>query len=451
MHLLLPASFLLFTACGPKTTETGPTGGDDTAPECVDDDACASTEICDANVCVTGDRDALDNPTPLGENADGYLDGDGHIDPAGDVDWFSFPSEGGQFIRVDTLVDDEDLEDDYLDTIVTIYSPDGTLLAQEDEHPGGNVSTYDSVAYAWLSAAGTYTVSVEDKAGRAAADVTFTVTAKDLGDGGAEPDSLQSSGLETTLETADSWYSIPVVLQSGDDASDYVRFDTEWSNTAMVFVTSTGLSASTLTESLTLYNSDGQEILAKQEPTLDDYGALINSQGDTYVLKVTDAGGGTGETYWGVIFALVREEGYGNDRESEPNDTVVEADTLDLTDQEPDIGTWVAGYGSGHIDTLEDVDVWGLTIDDDDSYVSVFYGAQQYGGQLVAAVDVLDSEGNVVAGVEATAGADEYLWNAGPFAAGEYYVRFGGTGSNTGEGEGAFYQFAAHASTSQLE
>ena len=48
-------------------------------------------------------------------------------------------------------------------------------------------------------------------------------------------------------------------------------------------------------------------------------------------------------------------------------------------------------------------------------------------------------------------GTDGTIWNAGPVPAGVYTVRFSGSDANTAYGEGAFYQFAFHASTSPLE
>ncbi len=439
-------------ACGKHDdTDSEPVGTDDTGPECSTDPDCSSTEICELGACIVGDRD--NDPadaTPLGEDADGNYSADGEVGTAGDVDWFSFSSTGSQFIRVDTTVSDEDDDADSLDTIVTIYDASGALLAQEDEHPAGDVGTYDSVAFAWLNDAGTYTVSVEDKAGRASPDTSYVVTAKDLGDGGDEPDSLQSAGTDLQFEGADLWYALPVVLTGADDTSDSVLLTMPWTDTQLDFILTSGANASELDPAVRLYNSDGDVVLDKGAPTLDDPAALVNSESETYVLNVADAAGGSGPTYWGVVFALVRDEGYGNPRESEPNDAVEDADPLSVVDQEPNIGSWVAGYGSGHLDTAEDVDSWTLAVDFDDAYLSVFYGAQDYGGVAIVSVDIVDSTGAVVASMPGTAGADADLWNAGPFAAGDYTVRFSSAPESTGSGEGAFYQFAAHASTSEL-
>lgn len=443
---------LVLAACGKHAdTDSQPVVTDDTGPECSTDPDCSSTEICELGACIVGDRD--NDPasaTALGEDADGNLSGEGEVAPAGDVDWFSFASTGGQFIRVDTTVSDEDDDDDALDTIVTIYDPSGDLLAQEDEHPAGDVGTYDSVAFAWLDQAGTYTVSVEDKAGRDAPDTSYVVTAKNLGDGGDEPDSVQSAGSELQFEGADLWYALPVVLSGTDDASDSVLLTLPWTDTQLDFILTSGATASDLQAMLRLYNSDGDIVLEKGAPTLDAPAALVNSESETFVLNVVDALGGSGPTYWGVVFALVREEGYGNPRESEPNDAVEDADSLEEIDQEPDIGSWVTGYGSGHLDTADDVDSWTLSVDFDDAYLSVFYGAQDYGGVGIFTVDILDSAGTVVATLESQLGSDADLWNAGPFAAGDYTVRLASAPESVQFGEGAFYQFAAHASTSEL-
>ena len=56
----------------------------------------------------------------------------------------------------------------------------------------------------------------------------------------------------------------------------------------------------------------------------------------------------------------------------------------------------------------------------------------------------------MVATLESQLGSDADLWNAGPFAAGDYTVRLASAPESVQFGEGAFYQFAAHASTSEL-
>lgn len=448
MHAI-PTVLTLLLGCGGKP-DSDSQQVTDTGGPCSGDDACPANQICEEQACIVGDRDnAAGEATPLETDNDGNRSGAGYIEPAGDVDWYSFTSEGNQFIRIDSSVDDEDAETDALNTVVTVYDPAGVLLAQEDEHPAGNVGTYDSVVFAWLNDPGTYTFTVEDNAGRDAPGTTYIVTAKDLGAGGDEPDSIQSAGMSLTFGGADLWYSIPVVLTSAGDASDSVLLTVPWSDTQLDFITTIGATGSDLVPQITLYNTDGDVLIDKASPTLESPATLVNSEGLTYVLKVTDAEDGSGATYWGFIFALVREEGYGNDREAETNDTLSVANELAMIDEEPDIGSWIAGFGSGHVDTLEDVDLWKFTVDFDDPYVSVFFGAQDYGGLLDASVDLLSSTGNVVDSLPSN--ADDDLWNSGPYTAGDYYVRVTSSNDNAAEGEAAFYQLAVHASTSPLE
>ncbi len=449
---------VLGLGCSGDEGDSEPVTVDDTGSSCVSDDDCLSNEICDETAaCVTGDRDNdAASATPLQDDGEDthYYTGSGHIEPAGDVDWYAYTSLGGHFVRVDTIVDDEELDTDLLDTVVTIYDPAGNLLAQEDEHPAGSVGTYDSVAFAYLAEAGTYTITVEDVAGRSAPDVTYTLSVKNIGSGGDEPDSVQTTGSSLGLTGADLWYSVPVVLNRGDgtaDTADYVRLTLPWSDTFLGFVTTLSPNGSDLTEALTLYNSAGTVVMRKDDPSVESVAGICNSEDDSYVLKVEDVNGGGGSTYWGIIFALVREEGYGNARESEPNEAPGQAEALVAQDQNPDVGSWVAGYGSGHIDTLNDVDVWTLNVDFDGAYLSVFYGAQTYGGLLLANVEIVGSDDTIVATMDATEGTDGTIWNAGPVPAGVYTVRFSGSDANTAYGEGAFYQFAFHASTSPLE
>lgn len=451
---LTPLALAALWACSGKDADTEP-GTDSTpvADTCVDDDGCDAGQICEAGACIAGDRD--NDPasaTPLADDGDGNITGEGTIATAGDVDWYQFTSLGSQFVRVDTVVGSSDVEEDGLDTVVTIYDAAGNLLAQEDEHPAGPVGTYDSVAFAYLADPGTYTVTVEDVQGRAEPDTGYTLTVRDMGAGGDEADSLQSAGYSLGVNGADSWYAIPVVLSRGDgtdDVNDYARIQLPWDDTFVEFVGTMSPNASELTPALTLYDAAGGEVMRKTAPTADDPAGVVNTEGQTYVLKVTDADGGMGPTYWAVLFALVRDAGYGNPREVEPNDTTPQ--TLAMVDRAPDVGAWVTGYGSGHIDTLGDVDRWSFTFTGDDAFLSVFYGAQTYGGLLLAHMDILDSAGAVVAESDAELGADAPIWNAGPVPAGTYTLVVEGTDMNPAQGEAAFYQFAVSASTSRLE
>lgn len=457
LRALSPASPLLLLAtlaCSGKDADTVPeTDSTPVADTCADDDGCENGQICEDGACVAGDRD--NDPasaTTLADDGSGVLGGQGTIATAGDMDWYQFTSLGAQFVRVDTVVGSSDVEEDALDTVVTIYDAAGNLLAQEDEHPAGPVGTYDSVAFAYLAEPGTYTVTVEDVQGRAQPDTGYTLAVRDLGPGGDEADALQAAGYGLGITSADSWYAIPVVLSRGDgtdDTADYALLDLPWDDTFVEFVGTTSPNASTLTPALTLYDTDGGVVMKKTSPTPDDPAGVVNNQGRTYVLKVADAEGAMGPTCWAVLFALVRDAGYGNPREVEPNDTT--PGTLAMVDRQPDVGAWVSGYGSGHVDTPTDVDAWSFSFTGDDAFLSLVYGAQTYGGLLLAHAEIVDGSGTVVASSDATPGTDADIWNAGPVPAGTYTLRFSGADTNTASGESAFYQFAVSASTSRLE
>ena len=141
---------------GVGSGDGGDEGGDDGGEyDCESDDECSSWEICESQECVDGDRNnSLDE-------AEGILWDDatsGYINPADDVDYYTFTAEGGEYIRVSVTNDSEEG-----DTVLVLRNPSGKTHAVVDNHPtGGSVSTYDSVMYAYLDEAGTWSLSIED-------------------------------------------------------------------------------------------------------------------------------------------------------------------------------------------------------------------------------------------------------------------------------------------------
>ncbi|MFZ5475605.1 MAG: hypothetical protein ACOZNI_02420 [Myxococcota bacterium] len=449
---LIPA---LLTACGPgKTGDTGgggdddPTGGTD-GPECADDGDCLSTEICEDDACTDGDRDNSPEEATYLFEADVA---EGEINPAGDEDWYAFvSSEGGEFIVAHT----EDAEDeDVLDTVVSIYDETGHLLAYEDEHPGGNIgSGYDSVCYAYLAAAGTYYVKVEDighfdgGTGLGGDDADYTVVVETLG-AADEPDSLQDAALDFGEVRANVWYSVQAALEEAGDA-DYAVFDLPERGMPLSIIVAQNDAGSDATPRVTLYNEDGDAVLTFEDPDASDrYAYLPASRSDRYVLAVDDADGGGGATFWGFGFFILREAGSGNADEVEPNDDVDAATVLDMEDQEPDAGERWSGYGQGVLSTADDVDVFAAEVPFDDAYLTVALGAQGYGGSLVARIEILDVTGAVFATQDSEVGDDVNLEDAGPLPAGTWYVRVSAV-PDTGAlgGDAYFYVFGVHASS----
>ncbi|MBD2104060.1 PPC domain-containing protein [Leptolyngbya sp. FACHB-261] len=66
-----------------------------------------------------------------------------------------------------------DLSSDDFDTLVTVLNPDGTFLAENDDGPGGGTN---SLLFARLDKAGTYTIRVQAFGGAGGGPFTLKVT-----------------------------------------------------------------------------------------------------------------------------------------------------------------------------------------------------------------------------------------------------------------------------------
>ena len=231
---------VLVIACGDKDEpieeddEAGDTAID--GPECVVDADCGSAEICESEECIGGDRNnSVDEAETLlpDDVADGFF-----INPSGDEDYFSYNSNGGEFIRVLVSSPDESKSDvDVYDTYVTLRDPDLRVIAEVDNYPtGARLSSYDSYLYAYLSEAGTYTLVVEDNGtyvGKSAygdSKYEYSLTVETWGRHTEDEDSADDPGYTLDMDTANSYYALGVALETKGDV-DYVELELPFNNT----------------------------------------------------------------------------------------------------------------------------------------------------------------------------------------------------------------------------
>lgn len=436
---------LLMFGCG----ETPAKDTDDREPDdgraCADDGDCGDGRICEQQLCTAGDRDnemasasAFSWETPV----------DGAIEPAGDVDWYALESTGGEFVRVQTVV----AEGGDLDTVVSLYDAAGDRISWEDAHPVGSVGTYDTVCYGYFPSAGTWYVKVE-------AREHFEGT----GDGGldyytiealkyaplTETDAVYDAGYGYELAGANSWYGFPVLLEAAGD-TDYASLELPFAAAPLYLVTMTHDESSTVVPEVLLYNGDADLVLRKTDPVAGDVAALLDSMGTRYVVGVTDTTGGGGADAWTWVFFMVGAAGDGNPRGDEPDDGIATANLVDMTDQAPDVGEWYAGYGESRVATFDDVDLWRFEVGFDDAWISVYVGAQSYGGLLVPRIEVLDATGAVLDTVDSAPGTDESALNLGPYPAGTYHLRVSSADDTAEGGEGYFYRFGVIATSVEV-
>lgn len=441
---------LFVAGCGPRAEDTAPevARGDtdvDTLT-CTEDAECDDGEICEGDACVDGDRDnSVEEATPLLWGAD--FPAAGVINPAGDVDWYAVVAEGGEFFRA-TVVTAE--ADDGIDSVLSIYTSAGKRLAWEDEHPGGGISGIDSAVYAYFPEAGTYYLAVEDNGTFyeeeepvGGPEQTYTLTILDLGGGGSEPDAPESPNVAYESLTTNTWYSIPVLISEAGDV-DYASLVFPQVGTPTFFLAGIHNEESELTPSLTVTNAAGAVVNTFEGPTAEEPAYLPEPAGTRYTLAVGDANGGFGADYWGWMFFIVRDVDSGNPTALEPNEDLAGAEPVDLEPREDDTGVWVAAFRQGFVD-VGDADVFAFTTPFD-GYVTVSLGAQGYGSQLVARIELLDSAGTVLDAADSSPGVDESVRDLGPYPAGDYYLRITSTDPGVG-GEGHYYLFGLHSTT----
>lgn len=439
--------FLLLYACEPTATDKS-TEGDADADSDSDSDADADADT-DTDTDADGRADA--SPLVFDSETDGTLDAD-------DVDWYSLTGVAGHPFRAQVINAEEGLAEESFDSVIAVYDADLNRIAWEDEHPAGEVSTYDTVCFGFFPADGTYYLTVQDKrtfegTASPADDADYTLTVLESGSVPDEPDSLLAIDVGGTFENDNSWYGFPVLFEQAGDV-DYILAGLTHDDGALAVVTAQHIEGSGAIPVIDGYNGSGEHVFSAATSAASDGRQILNTLDNTYVIAVSSADGGGGNDHGAWVFILSTEEGYGNPRESEVNDTLEAADVLEMQDLEPSIGSWYAGYGEGHVESEGANDYFRFDNPTDNAYISIAFGAQSYGSLLVAEVTVFDETGAEIARSTGSIGTDPDLENAGPFDAGEYWVRISplsdGESPIGGVGEAGAYRFAAHVTSVPL-
>jgi hypothetical protein len=344
-----------------------------------------------------------------------------------------------------------------IDTVVSLYDEGGKRLAWEDGYAGGTISGRDTMLYAFFPEDGTYYIKVEDVGTFydsseyepfGSPNASYELTVEDWGSGGDEPDSIFETGVGWSIDDAGIVYPIPFYFPEGDE-QDYCLLELPFSDAPLYLFTMQHDEGSDATPFLELFNSEGEPVLMATDPARDAGIQHIQPLGDSYVLKVSEQEGKTGNSYWGYAFVIMGSEGDGNPREEEPNSTMEEAQSIELEDREPDTGTYLGAFAQGFIETAEDQDLYAFTIEEE-LYITAAFGAQLYGSYLIGRLEVLDSTGEVVGGQDSSPGSDEAMLNVGPLPAGDYFFRVSQVPDSGVGGEGYFYRFGLYASSFEL-
>ena len=98
-------------------------GGGEGDGTCDDDSDCGRGKICVEQACVAGDRNNSADEAEALRFGDGETFSEGTINPAGDRDWWVIEADGGEYIRVITVVDGEDDDGPYDTVLRTAAQP----------------------------------------------------------------------------------------------------------------------------------------------------------------------------------------------------------------------------------------------------------------------------------------------------------------------------------------
>lgn len=410
---------LLFACTGDKPPGSGdPSGGGEGGgegegePECADDDACGDGEICEGETCVDGDRN---NSVAEAEAIVWESVASGVINPAEDVDYFTFLAEGGEFVRISTAltVDRDEADTRGWDTALTLRDPTGKVLARVNDYPTGvRVSSGDAVLYAYLPQSGTYSIEVEDigtwtGSGEAIGDPDYgyTLTLSETGSHTRESDSLESPSYDLDVSGAGTLYPVGVALEAADD-SDWAELSFPYGEAGVVVYGMADMGGSDATPTVRLYDRDGALLLDKEGVGTDGVAYYPGLREDTYTIELTDALGGGGEDYWFFVFLIAQDEGDAYPEEEEPNDDTTTATELAQYLAESDDGDYTYAFMWGDLELAGDQD-WYLLEGMEDGWLTVCLNSAVYGSTVAPTIEVYDGEGALQATVEGDPGADD--------------------------------------------
>ena len=434
-HLTL----LAFMAFLPACKGDGPTETDTQQEPCTTDDVCGTGNICEPlGVCTAGDRsNDFDEALPIELEQEVSA----AIAPEEDVDYWSFTSPGDEWVRIETVTDEESVN-----TVVSLFNPDKRLHAVMDDFPTGNVSSFDSVLHAYVPSAGTWTIKVEDRgtyygvADHGEGDYTLQV--KSFTGVTDETDAIDDPGATLTFDNGSTIYSVGVNVDApGDD--DFIEVGIPFDQGAIEVVGQAdipGSSAQVLVE--VLDPSSAGEVLAHKTDVGPDGGLLyLDTLHQSYVLRATDADAQGGPDYWFVLYVRTRDPGYYPYLEEiEPNDTSGVPEVVDLVEEVTSGGDPYTRFDvTGAFDDDADEDWFVADVDAVDSFVTVWCQADSLGSLADPAVDVYLDDTLLASGSDGD-DSGPHMTNAAQLdAAGQLRVRVYDESVPLASGPGAYY------------
>ncbi len=442
---------ILLTACTTSTkTEDGdgsPVQDDGTDLSCALDSDCAAYEICETEVCVTGDRsnsfsEAEDIAVSTSDEDNSVT---GHINTAGDKDYWRYVSTGGEFIQAS--IDRHDIAEDHPedepkpDLFITLYDPDGIVVTSADNYAnGGSVSDADSVIYAYLSRAGDYVIVVEDVYARNGEEglsgpeynyrleVSRRVGTDGLESSIEEPIRLDGSGSTGIQMTSTSWRTVGVLIDEPGEV-DYIAvlFDNDnldplidkdpdgnpytWTDGLLKVAGVEDLeTGSDATPMVTLLSPEDVEVAHSEDvgPTNTmKYPAITSGQ---WIIAATDANGGGGPNHWFYLLLNADNKGDNIPWEVEENGMASVATPIPTTDTTNPRGkAFSQGAIQGFVNEAGDNDWFSMSAPADNAgdidgepaqWVVVCANSHLWGAASSPRITVYDASGSVLGEAE---------------------------------------------------
>jgi hypothetical protein len=431
---------------------------------CESDEDCGSNEICDdGGYCANGDRDGsgdLAVPITITEQEDAPS---GVIEPEGDIDWWVFTAPTAEWIDVRTIADGD------LDTVLRVWTEDGTEYAAIDNFATGYASGYDSILRLYLSAPGDWYFTVEDVTTyytdlfsesdwRGGPDFGYQLWIQEYTAVLDETDSLADPSGAITLEDGSTIFSIGFIVQDTGD-SDYATIDLQVAGQPLEVWGQPANYGSPLDLRARLYAPDASLVadLAGVGPEghLSYYEPVVG----TYTVEVTDAAGLGSSDAWGVMYLRTYEADsilpfFGDSvyiAELEPNDDLASATGVAMFLEGDDDFSYDAGHLQGALGPDLDVDFFTFDAEAGD-LVSMRCFTSAFGSLAALSVRLYDDAGadsTPIGQGDSLAGGDDYwLLNAPVGATGTWSVSLAPSDGNYGLD--AYYRCAVFLSTENV-
>lgn len=416
--------------------------------ECEVDLDCNDYQICESNACENGDR----NNSP--EEAEALLWEDptiGYINPAEDEDFYSFTGGAGEYIRITTTHDFDEGN-----TVLTLRSPSGQVVAWSDDYPTGSVvSTYDSALYAYLVEDGDYLITVEDastyygtEAPIGSALYAYTITLEEWSQTTAEPDAADDASTSLSIENDNMWNAVGVHIQSEGD-SDWILVNVSTESSWLYISGMIDMGGSDLNSLVSLYTSDG--VLLSEKENVGPDGSLLYPQltpGD-YLIEISDANGGGGDNFWEYFFIIVREKAT-YDVELEPNNDGGTSTPVSLEEtQTSSDKDYSYGHAFGTASGPSDIDWYSIANPyGADTYFVACLNSTLEGSVLSPKLSLYDSSLTLITEVDASTAADPNAAIDGLETISDplYYLKV--ESPDTAQGlPSEWYQFTAYVAT----